>query len=155
MAISVFPVPIAASKTRYAVTLISGTSYTVPAGVTRLNVELFGGGGSSGAAYSGTRSAGGTTTMTGATSAAGGQSGTQSTTGDGTAGLTYGAVNGGNGGFGQFSSRYASAGGNASSIKSSFTVTPGASIAYAIGAGGAGTDSSTGGNGKIDIEYWV
>lgn len=40
------PVPAAASpKTRYVVTLLSGTSWTVPAGVTYVIAKLFGGGG--------------------------------------------------------------------------------------------------------------
>jgi hypothetical protein len=43
---TVFPVPVASGgKTMYRTTLLSGTSYTVPAGVTYLNVTLMGGGG--------------------------------------------------------------------------------------------------------------
>lgn len=45
MGISVIPAPSAASKTMYRTTLLSGTSYTVPAGVTYLNVTLVGAGG--------------------------------------------------------------------------------------------------------------
>lgn len=45
MGISVFPAPSAASKTRYVVTLTSGTSWTVPTGVTYVNATLIGGGG--------------------------------------------------------------------------------------------------------------
>jgi hypothetical protein len=45
MGISVIPAPSAASKTMFRTTLTSGTSYTVPAGVTYLNVTLVGGGG--------------------------------------------------------------------------------------------------------------
>ena len=48
MGSTVFPAASAASKTRYVTTLTSGTSYTVPAGVTYVNVKLFGGGGGSG-----------------------------------------------------------------------------------------------------------
>lgn len=46
MASTVFPAASAASKTMFRTTLTSGTSYTVPAGVTYLNVLLVGGGGS-------------------------------------------------------------------------------------------------------------
>jgi len=46
---SVFPAPSAASKTRYVETLSSGTSWTVPAGVTYVNATLIGAGGGGGA----------------------------------------------------------------------------------------------------------
>jgi hypothetical protein len=45
---SVFPAPSAASKTRYVETLTSGTSWTVPAGVTYVNATLVGAGGQGG-----------------------------------------------------------------------------------------------------------
>lgn len=45
MGISVFPAATAASKTLKKVTLTSGSSYTVPSGVTEINVLLVGGGG--------------------------------------------------------------------------------------------------------------
>lgn len=90
-------VPAPAGKTRFATTLTSGTSYTVPAGVTYVNVTLHGGGGGS----------------------------------------------------------YASGSTNSSSpgmpgqmITSSVVTTPGASIAYAIGAGGtAGSGPTSAGAG--------
>jgi hypothetical protein len=85
---SVFPAP-ASGKTRYATTLLSGTTYTVPTGVTYLNVTLYGGGGGGG----------------------------------GGANVTEGQGQNGIGG---------------SIISSTLSVTPGASITYAIGAGGAG-----------------
>ena len=47
MGISTIPAP-SAGKTMYRTTLLSGISYTVPAGVTYLNVTLMGGGGSAG-----------------------------------------------------------------------------------------------------------
>ena len=73
---SVFPAP-AAGKTRYAISLTSGTSWTVPANVNYINVTLIGGGGGSGSGigtdYTGASgNTGGTTTFTGATSATGG-----------------------------------------------------------------------------------
>lgn len=132
---SVFPAP-AAGKTRRITTLTSGTSYTVPANVTFLNVTLVGGGS----------------------------------------------------GHGSSSTNQAHPG---QAISSTFSVTPGASITYAIGAGGSpnsaggsttmtgattanggsntvGTaglgannqgdtngNGATGGAGSIEIEYWV
>ena len=48
MAVSSLVAPSAASKTMFRTTLTSGTSYTVPAGVTYLNVLLVGGGGGAG-----------------------------------------------------------------------------------------------------------
>jgi hypothetical protein len=75
----------AASKTRYIETLLSGTSWTVPAGVTYVNATLVGAGGG------------------------GGQGG----------GVPRPEAKGGQ------------------VITTSVTTTPGASIAYAIGAGGA------------------
>jgi hypothetical protein len=86
MGVSVFPAA-AAGKTRYVETLTSGSSYTVPAGVTYVNALLVGGGGGGGANNS------------------------QNISGNGLPG---------------------------SSIESNVATTPGASITYAIGAGGAG-----------------
>ena len=162
MSYSVFPAPAAGSKTMYRRTLTSGTSYTVPAGVTYLNVTLYGGGGGGGGGNGGANgtssvghggqvvsstlsvtpgstityaigaggsgggssgqngSSGGTTTFTGATSAAGGNGGTGNT-GTGTVGTNYQGANNG--------------GGHTSSAQGAF-----------------GKD---GGSGKIDIEYWV
>jgi len=48
MSVSSANSPTAASKTRYVETLTSGTSWTVPAGVTYVNAKLFGGGGGGG-----------------------------------------------------------------------------------------------------------
>jgi hypothetical protein len=84
------PVAAASSKTMYRTTLTSGTSWTVPAGVTYVNVTLYGGGG--------------------------GNAGTWSATGQPPA--TSGSV-----------------------VSSTLSCTAGASIAYAIGAGGAGGSS--------------
>ena len=96
MGLSVFPAPSAASKTMFRTTLTSGTSWTVPTGVTYVNVTLFGGGGGGG--WSGG-------------SASGDAPGLQ-----------------GHGG---------------SVISSTLSTTPGASIAYAIGAGGAGSTGNS------------
>jgi hypothetical protein len=48
MASTVFPAPSAASLTSKNVTLTSGTSWTIPAGVTAINATLQGGGGGGG-----------------------------------------------------------------------------------------------------------
>lgn len=111
MGIQTFPAASAAGKTMYRTTLYSGTSYTVPTGVSYLNVTLVGGGG------------GGPN-----------QINTPAT----------GAGNKGQGG---------------QIVSSTLSVTAGASITYAIGAGGAaasaggtttftGATSAVGGNGQ-------
>jgi hypothetical protein len=154
MGASTIPVAGASSKTRYALTLTSGTSYTVPTGVTYLNVTLRGGGGGAGAGsntggapMSGVNGSGGeivTSTLSatagasityaiGAGGAANTAGGTTSFTGatsavGGTKGTTLGAI-------GTIGTNYLSAmnGGNAGSNA----------------AGGAGA------SGSIDVEYWV
>lgn len=154
-------------KTRYFTTLTSGTSYTVPSGVTYLNVTLYGGGGG-GAGNGNTGATGGTggnTTFTGATTASGGPGGTNGGRDNDTNGQSANANTGyggltaifGESSYGQF------VGGNGfpgDIMRSTLTTTPGASISYAIGAGGTGGVGSTltggaGGSGKIEIEYWV
>jgi hypothetical protein len=97
MAINVFPAP-AAGKTRFVTTLTSGTSYTVPAGVTYVNVTLRGGGGGGGGASANIKLGG-----------------------NGTGGAV---------------------------VTTNLVTTPGASIAYAIGAGGAGGSSFAGTHGS-------
>jgi hypothetical protein len=101
MEICVMPVTLSSlgSKTMRRLTLTSGTSYTVPAGVTYLNVTLVGGGGGGG---------GTSCSNNGASDGLGGQI-----------------------------------------MSSTLSATAGASIAYAIGAGGSGSSGagpgSTGG----------
>ena len=178
----------AGGKTMFRTTLTSGTSYTDPAGVTYLNVTLVGGG--SGGAASGNTDIltqpgnGGTTTFTGATSALGGTAPTGYTTNASVAQIsapgpvpaaeTANTGLGGKGNGGTSSSTTTTPpstqgagafGNNGQIISSTLTVTAGASISYAIGAGGSrGIMSSTGtgsvfggagGSGRIDIEYWV
>jgi hypothetical protein len=96
MGISVVPAPSAASKTMFRTTLTSGTSYTVPAGVTYLNVLLVGGGGSGCQEF--------------------------------------------------FQDRQNNWGKPGETIWSTLSVTAGATIAYAIGAGGAATTANGPGN---------
>jgi len=85
-------IPAITSKTRFVLTLTSGTSWTVPAGVTYVNVTLQGGGAG---VYA---------------------SSTANNSPDGRPGQM---------------------------VSSTLTTTPGASIAYAIGAGGTGGGTST------------
>jgi hypothetical protein len=90
--------------------------------------------------------------MTGATSAAGGPG---SNPGSATTQAAYNDGGVKTGGWGNGSPGIGS-GGNGYSLWSTFATTPGASITYAIGAGGTSSGSSgPGGAGKIDIEYWV
>jgi hypothetical protein len=169
----------AGGKTRRALTLTSGSSWTVPAGVTFLNVTLYGGGGGSGAVgwaqeNSASGGTGGTTTFTGATSATGGTGGGAGIYYSGfgptgTSGGTTGTDNTGLGGIAQVSYSkegnpymaslgQGGAGSNGQVISSTLTVTPSSSISYSIGAGGTRGNASygrSGGSGKIDIEYWV
>lgn len=85
-------IPTSSAKVRFALTLTSGTSYTVPDGVTSLNVTLQGGGAGS---------------------------------------------------FASASTNQSIPGNPGQMLQSIVSTSPGASIAYAIGAGGAGGSTST------------
>jgi hypothetical protein len=143
MGISVFPAPSAASKTRYVETLTSGSSWTVPTGVTYVNVTLTGGGGGGGGTgdTATVGGAGGTTTFTGATSATGGYGGasgdrdTPNTGASGPANSGSGA-DGAHGFEGSGSVLDAHHGGFGAIISSNVSTTPGNTISYGIGAGG-------------------
>ena len=138
MGVNVFPAT--TSKTRYHTTLTSGTSWTVPAGVTYVNVTLCGaGGGGDTSGYEGkggmvvtstlsttpgasityaigaggSSAAGGSTTFTGATTATGGNTAS---------------------GSGATTRNYSSNGGTSNSLAA---------------------PAKDGGNGQIDIEYWL
>jgi hypothetical protein len=159
MAISVFPARSAAGKTMFRTTLTSGTSYTVPAGVTYINVTLRGGGGGGG----------------GGTSASGvGQSGLGGQIVSSTLTVTPGAsiayAIGAGGAFGNNVPNSGSAGGNttftgattalggAGGPKSGAAGEVGTNYLNAMngGTGGqAASQGNTGGVGSIDIEYWV
>jgi hypothetical protein len=151
MGIALYPVP-SGAKELTTITLTSGTSWTVPSGVTFINACLTGGAGSTGGSNGSSGAQGGTTTMTGATSAVGGPG-----SNPGSATSVAAAYNDGGvkpGGWGNGSPGIGS-GGNGYSLWSSFATTPGASISYAIGAGGTSSNNhAVGGAGKIDIEYW-
>ena len=165
MAVSSLVAASAASKTMYRTTLTSGTSYTVPAGVTYVNVTLLGGGG--GAGFDGA----GRGTKPGFP----GQkiSSTLSTTPG--ASISY-AIGAGGAGVATSSSSYGSTGGT-TSFTGATSATGGAGGSYYNGGaapavetamtngenanngGYAGTTTYTqggaGGNGCIVVEYWV
>jgi len=156
MGYSVFPAPASGSKTRYITTLTSGTSWTVPAGVTYVNVLLVGGGASAGGTqgtnyWTGTRAQPGQTIRS-----------IVETTPGSSISYSIGAGGGGN-------PIYSGTGGNAGGTT---TFTGAASAAGGTVMAGAGTmsfanngavytsggyyDSApAGGNGWIEIEYWV
>lgn len=124
------------SGIRKCVTLISGTSYTVPDGVTFLNVKRVGADASSTHnGYSVTGATGGSTTFTGLSDATGG---------------TAFPVNYVNGTAPIYPKQAPLI------LEDTITVTSGASISYSIGAStSGGTGSYAGNNGYIVIEYWV
>jgi hypothetical protein len=159
---SVFPAP--TSKTAFRLTLLSGTTWTVPAGVTYVNVTLTGGGGGgSGNPIDTIAGTGGTTTFTGATSATGGTGGVTKRNGINSTTAGTGAYgDGGQDGYisstsGADKAVYATRGNVVSSLVTGLT--PGSTVSYAVGAGGSTTADSirggTGGQGKIDLEYWA
>ena len=161
MGVSVFPAPSAASKTMFRTTLTSGTSYTVPAGVTYLNVTLVGGGGGgSNSLYSDPQ---GHTGRPGAVI-----SSTLSATAGASIAYAIGAggAGGGSGGTGgstTFTGATTAVGGNGSPNVNFTNNAPAgtdAGMANNAGAGGQGSGGSTGtggtgGAGCIYVEYWA
>ena len=162
MGINVFPAPSAAGKTRKIETLLSGSSYSVPAGVNYLNVTLFGGGGGGGA---------GDSQLT-PQSGHSGQvvSSTLSTTplatisygigAGGTAGIS--GNRGGTGGTTTFTGATSAVGGaggagvtNGTTALGATGTNAGGGNNYGGGAGTFNTGGGAGGTGKIQIEYWV
>lgn len=175
MAIAVLPSS-TASKLFYLQTLTTSGNFTVPAGVTNLNVTCVGGGGGGGGGSNNNSAvvqpgAGGTTSFSTVTAAggAGGSSYTQYVSGNGTttfAPASSPTANTGLGGqAGVFNDTTQAfyqglSGQDAPIIKNSLAVTPGAVIAYTIGAGGtAGTGATVNGvagaSGYIVLEWWV
>ncbi len=147
---------------RRAISLTSGTSWTVPAGVTFVNVTLYGGGGGGGAGASTqpfyeqpSKGLGGQvvsstlTTTPGASIAyaigAGGTGGTVPSGAGGTGGTTTftGATSATGGGGGK---------GGATNGQ---TGTAYQSADNGGGPAGQTFNGGTGGTGKIDVEYWV
>lgn len=170
MGYSSYP-PASGGKTAYRTTLTSGTSYTVPAGVTYLNVLCVGGGGGAGASYgnytnstSNAQASGGecirsiVTTSGGSTisySIGAGGSGAAATSAPGSAGGTTsftGATSaaGGNGGAGSYNNQTVTG----AAAKAGFADNWGRTSGYNQGGGGD-TNGGAGGPGWIEIEYWV
>jgi hypothetical protein len=145
MGLSVLPAP-AGGKTRYATTLTSGTSYTVPAGVTYVNATLVGGGGSGGlfgqvssAIYEATRGSGGEVTMSFVATTPGASVAYAVAAAGGTTTFT-GATS-------------ASGGGGGTDYNGS---APGSSSGMTARNGGnPGNTRGGGGSGAIYLEYWL
>ena len=160
MGINTFPAPSAASKTMFRTTLTSGTSYTVPAGVTYLNVTTVGGGGG-----------GAPTANDPITTAVSGRGGSMvSSTLSATAGATIsyaigaggaagtGANTGGAGGTTTFTGATSASGGNGGAyLNNSGTAGPNFRGADNGGnpAGGNSNNGGAGGSGCIIVEYWA
>jgi hypothetical protein len=155
--------PVSGGKTRFLTTLTSGTSYTVPAGVTYLNVTLRGGGGGAGSGHSSVQGTWGNF-------GAGGQivSSTLSTTPG--ASISYAIGAGGSGGVAPSTAATAggtttftgatSATGGAFGLRPLLTGTAGTNFQSANngglpGIGGSNEVAGAGGSGSIDVEYWV
>jgi hypothetical protein len=169
MSVNVFPTP---EKTRKVETLTSGSSWTVPTGVTSINATLIGGGGGGG---------GGTSSGIGVRGGNGGGGQRIETTFATTPGasISYGIGAGGTGGAGNnpttSSSQPGTAGGN--TTMTGATTAAGGSrgggvqtanaptagnlglVSSNYGLGGTNASSAntgaTGGAGSIIIEYWV
>lgn len=148
MGLSVFPAAVASSKTAFRLSLTSGTSWTVPAGVTYVNVTLYGGGGGAGGQNPGTSGQ----VVSSIVNTTPGASITYSIG----AGGTGASGSGGAGGATTFTGATSAAGGG--SVQAGVTGGAGA-IGQGAGNGGLATFSGgtggAGGTGKIDIEYWV
>tara|TARA_R110000868_G_C10453001_1_gene726574 strand:- start:16 stop:492 length:477 start_codon:yes stop_codon:yes gene_type:complete len=155
---SVFPAPAAASKTMFRTTLTSGTSYTVPAGVTYLNVTLVGGGGGGG----------GNSFDSHANFGQGGQvvSSTLSATAGNSIAYAIGAGGaspsgvGATGGTTTFTGATSATGGTGGRKVANASATGGAGTStMAASNGGGGSDAygigGTGGAGCIYVEYWA
>ena len=155
--------PLVTSKTRYAITLTSGTSWTVPTGCLYVNAKLFGGGGGGG----------GTNANPVAVTANGGQvieSNFATTPGatvsyaigaGGTRGPSGGALSGTQGGSTTMTGATTAVGGNGGpSLGSGSPANAGDGTAgegannYGV-SGSSGNGGGTGGAGKILIEYWA
>lgn len=156
MGSSVFPAPSAASKTRYVVTLLSGTSWTVPAGVTYVNALLVGGGGGGG----GTN---GQTANGGNSSGGGGQMIETTLTTTPSASIAYAIGAGGTGSNGSgtvggtttFTGATSAAGGAAAGNANGGTAGNMPAGLCSANGGASGTTGGNGGAGSIQIEYWA
>lgn len=147
------------SKTRKVVTLTSGTSYTVPAGVTFLNVTLIGGGGGGAGSNNNTYAV--------PQPGLGGQMVSSTLSATAGASITYaigaggsGGANGGDGSSGgttTFTGATSASGGNGgAAFNTGKTGTSYLSANNGGGAAGGATGTGgAGGSGCIIVEYWV
>ena len=164
MGIAIYPPASAAGKTMYRTTLTSGVSYTVPTGVTYLNVLLVGGGGGSCSVTDGSLSYGmgmgfpGNTVYSTLAATAGatisyaiGAGGNGGAAG---AGLTSGSA----GGTTTFTGATSATGGNGGTGNANGAA---GSVSFATNqgvvpqAGSASRAGGAGGAGFIVVEYWV
>jgi hypothetical protein len=164
MASTVFPAA-SAGKTQFRTTLTSGTSYTVPAGVTYLNVTLRGGGGGGGGGESAGMLAGvgaGGAVISSTLSVTAGASIAYAIGAGGVGGHVTNGTNGQTGGTTTFTGA-TSASGGVGGATTGVGYAPGASLPNAQNNGGNASfrtssgdvNGGTGGTGSIDIEYWV
>lgn len=162
---SVFPAPSAASKTRKVETLTSGTSWTVPAGVTYVNATLVGGGGGGGSATStnnfGFAQNGGSGMSVETTVATTPGASITYAIGAGGAGRN-GGQSGGTGGTTTFTGATSATGGNGGGYATGGDWNGQAGLISAVNNGGLGAISGgsnnyggAGGPGWITLEYWV
>ena len=155
MPISVLPIPSAASKTMFRTTLTSGTSWTVPAGVTYVNVCLIGGGGSGGHTNNNMERDGYPGAVIFSTLATTPGASINYSIGAGGSGASVNA-SGNPGGTTTFAGATSASGGNGGAFYNPTSATS-ASSANNGGVGGYFYPnlSNSGGAGRIDIEYWV
>lgn len=157
-------IPTAGPKTRYVVTLTSGTSWTVPTGVNYINATLYGAGGGSGGASTtfGKDGLTGQIISTNLTTTPG-ASITYAIGAGGTAGATSGGT-GGTGGTTTFTGATSALGGagglgglNNAGIAGTANTGLGAQGANAplVSPATSTQGGAAGGSGKIEIEYWV
>jgi len=165
MASTVFPAA-SAGKTQFRTMLTSGTSYTVPTGVTYLNVMLVGGGGGGGySAGNGSEIWYGQDGRPGESidstlSATAGNSIAYAIGGGGTAGTS--AARGGNGGTTTFTGATSAGGGTGGvSLRSVSQTGTAGSISRVSNGGSVGGNATgdanggAGGGGFIVVEYWA
>jgi hypothetical protein len=145
-------VPSDVPKTRRLTTLTSGTSWTVPAGVTFVNVTLRGGGG--GSSYNTNGRASGGEIVTSTLSTTPGGSITYAIGAGGTAG-TSGTPQAGDGGTTTFTGATSAVGGDATTYAGGESLGTSYLSADNGAAGRATGNGLAGGAGSIDVEYWV
>lgn len=157
--------PVSSGKTRRLITLTSGTSWTVPATVTFVNVTLRGaGGGGGGVTISGIGGYGmGGAVVSSTLSTTPGAAITYAIGAGGVAGQTTNNTPGQTGGTTTFTGATSAPGGVGGFTLGGTAFNPGASNvgAHPNGGNAAGNPANgnilggTGGGGSIDIEYWV